>query len=468
MSKPKKNQRRYLIIVLVALVALLIGAAVIQQKRKPSGEQVETAKIETREIKEMVSASGKVFPEKEVKISSDVSGEIVELLVEEGDSVQTGQLLAKIDPDAYVSAVERGKATLNNSKAQLAISRSQEESNRAQYEQIVAQLKNTRKIHERNVQLKKQGIISDADFEASLSNLEIQEANLKASMATIRSAEQSSKAAEFSVKGAAATLKEMQTSLSRTSIYSPSAGIVSKLDVEQGERVVGTIQMAGTEMMRVANLNNMEVQVEVSENDILKVNLGDEVEIEVDAYLDKIFMGTVTEIANSAVEEGGIQSLTSERVTNFVVKIRIDPTSYKDVLKESEGYAFRPGMSASVNINTQTQENVLTVPIQAVTTRDPNEDEKNKDKDKEAEGEEEKEKDFDDLIEVVFVLSADTVKMIEVVTGIQDDEYIHVIEGLSEGEEVVTGPYRVISKKLKAGMKVRKKEEKEKDESEDT
>ena len=463
MTKPKKN-RRIVIIVLVSLVALLIVAAVIQQQRKPSGELVEMAKVELREIKEMVSASGKVFPEKEVKISSDVSGEIVELLVEEGDSVIAGQLLAKIDPDAYISAVERGQATLNNAKAQLAISKSQEENNKAMYEQTAAQLKNTKKIHERNEQLKDEGIISDAEFEQSLANLEIQEANLRASKASIRSSEQNSKAAEFSIKSAAASLKEMQTSLSRTSIYAPTSGIVSKLNVEQGERVVGTIQMAGTEMMRIANLNNMEVQVEVSENDILKVALKDEVEIEVDAYLDKIFLGHVTEIANSAVEEGGVQSLTSERVTNFVVKIRIDPSSYADVLKDSDGYAFRPGMSASVNINTEIEPDAISVPIQAVTTRDPDADEEGKD-DKEDEVKDD-EKDLEDLLEVVFVVNADTVKMIEVETGIQDDEFIHVKAGLTEGDQVVTGPYRIISKRLKEGMRVRSKDD-NKDDSEE-
>ena len=393
MTKKKKNQRRkWLTISLIALIAVLIVAAVIQQKRKPSGKEVETAKVEKREIKEMVSASGKVFPEKEVKISSDVSGEIVELLVEEGDSVVTGQLLAKIDPEAYVSAVERGEATLNNARAQLAIARSQEENNQAQLEQIKAQLKNTRRIHERNTKLKDEGIISDADFEASLSNLEAQEANLKASEASIRSAQQNSKASEFSVKSASASLKELKTSLSRTSIYSPSTGIVSKLDVEQGERVVGTIQMAGTEMMRIANLNNMEVQVEVSENDILKVAMGDEVEIEVDAYLDRTFSGYVTEIANSAAETGVSQSLTSEQVTNFVVKIRIDPDSYSDISPDIHGYAFRPGMSASVNINTEKVEDAISVPIQAVTTREPEDEDKDEDE----------EIDFDDLLEVVF------------------------------------------------------------------
>jgi HlyD family secretion protein len=456
------KRNKLLIYGLVAVVLILLVVAIVRNKNKPTGELVETEKVEYRTIKETVAASGKVFPEKEVKISSDVSGEIVELHVEEGDSVKAGMLLAKIDPEAYISAVERGRASLNNSKAQLAVSRSQVENNTAQLEQIRAQLANTRKIHKRNEELLAEGVISQAEFDNSLSNLEAQEANLRAAQANLRSSEESVKASEFTVASADASLKELRTSLQRTSIYAPTNGIVSKLNVEEGERVVGTIQMAGTEMMRIANLNNMEVQVEVSENDIIRVSLHDEVEIEVDAYLDRFFGGQVTEIANTAnnaVSASGQTVLTSDQVTNFVVKIRIDPESYADLLDENAKYPFRPGMSASVEINTDTRDNVLSIPIQAVASR--SRDEGKDEKEKTAESEETEEEEKEDLMEVVFVVSADTVAMIEVETGIQDDEYIHVISGLEEGMEIVSGPYRAVSRNLKNGSKVQIKEEEE-------
>ena len=463
MAKRKRNNK--LIFILIGLVAVLLAALIWKSKSKPKGEKVAIEEVEKRTIKEMVSASGKVFPETEVKISSDVSGEIVELLVEEGDSVVQGQLLAKIDPDAYQSQVERGAASVNNAKANLANSkagiersRAQVTQSQAQREQIEAQIENTRAIHERNINLHKEGVVSDADFEQSLSNLRALEANLKSAIAADKTAEanleaakQSVKAAEFTVKSAEATLKELRTSLRRTTIYAPTNGIVSLLNVEQGERVVGTIQMTGTEMMRIANLNAMEVQVDVSENDVLRVSLGDEAEIEVDAYLGRKFKGIVSEIASSASNMAAATvSLTSDQVTNFIVKIRIDPESYKDILASGKKYPFRPGMSASVDINTETKTDVISVPIQAVTTREP----KGKDKKKE------NEENLDDLLEVVFVAKNDTVDMVEVSTGIQDDTYIEVTSGLSGNEKIVVGPYTAVSRKLEEGDQIRADKEK--------
>ena len=249
----------------------------------------------------------------------------------------------------------------------------------------------------------------------------------------------------------------MKTNLRRTSIFAPMGGIVSKLNVELGEQVVGSVQMTGTEIMRIANLNSMEVQVDVSENDVLRVNLGDDVEIEVDAYLDRKFKGKVTEIANSASNTGTSISLNTDQVTNFIVKIRIDPDSYKDLIMKGKKFPFRPGMSASVDINTDTQVDVLSVPIQSVTTRE--------DEEKDDDEEEKKKKDEEEIREVVFVMQADTVLMLDVKTGIQDDEYIQIISGLEEGAEVVEGPYSAISRKLKSGMEVVKedKEKKKKD-----
>ncbi len=463
MAKSKNNRLLYLLLGLLAIIILL---AFIKGKSRPRGTEVSAETAAIRTIKETVSASGKVFPEVEVKISSDVSGEIVDLFVEEGDSVTQGQLLAKIDPDAFQSQVERGLASVNNAKAQLANanagierSRAQLTQAEAQKEQIDAQLVNTRAIHERNIGLHKEGVISDADFEASLSNLQALEANLRSSVANVATSKanldaskQSAKAAEYTIKSNEASLKELQTSLRRTTIYAPTSGVVSLLNVEQGERVVGTSMMDGTELMRLANLDAMEVQVDVSENDVLRVSLGDKVDIEVDAYLDRKFTGVVTQIANSA-SNSATAALTTDQVTNFVVRVRIDPPSYRDLISPTQRSPFRPGMSASVEIYTETRSDILSIPIQAVTTR---EEEDEKDKGKPKKTDEDKE-----LKEVVFVCRGDSAIMVEVKTGIQDDEYIEILNGLKEGEEVVTGPYNAVSRKLDDGDIVRKVSEDE-------
>lgn len=433
---------------LLVLIGIAIG--VISSKFEDKVEvTVENSKLTM--INEVVTGSGKIFPEKEIAISSDVSGEIIELFVEEGDSVKQGQLLAKIDPDTYVSAVERGKASLNNAKAQRSIAKAQLAASEAQKQQIEAQLTNAEKINNRNKQLLTDGVISQAEYDASLSNLEALQANVNAANSNIISSQESAKAADYTIKSAEASLRELQTSLSRTTIKSPVSGVISLLNVEAGERVVGTIQMTGTEMMRIANLNAMEVQVEISENNILKVQEGDSVDIEVDAYFDRTFKGVVTEIANTASNSTGSASqaalLSSTQVTNFICKIRINPASYSDILSNENKYAFRPGMSATVDIFTNKVEDVLTVPIQAVTARE-NEDEEN-----------------DEIEEVVFVLEADTLRKVVVETGIQDDKNIHILSGLNENETIVTGPYSILSKELENGqeVKIEDKEEKGKD-----
>ena len=463
MAKRKNNK---LLWGLLVLLVILIAIAYIKGGSKDKGERVSVEKVEKKDLKETVSASGKIFPETEVKISSDVSGEIVELYVEEGDSVKAGQILAKIDPEAVQSQVERGVASVNNAKAQLANANAGILRNealytqaKAQLEQIEAQLTNTKAIHERNIKLKAEGIISDADFDASLSNLEALKANVRSSIAAVKSAEanmesarQSAKASGFTVKSTEASLKEVRTSLSRTTIYAPTSGVVTMLNVEQGERVVGTMQMTGTEMMRIANLSSMEVQVDVSENDVLRVSLGDHVEIEVDAYLDRKFKGIVTQVANSATGAGNSASLTTDQVINFVVKIRIGSDSYKDLVKDGKSSPFRPGMSASVEINTHTEEGAVSVPIQAVTTREDKKD-KNKGSARKVKNKDVKEE--DEIKEVVFVASGDTVKMIEVKTGIQDDSYIQILSGVTLGDEVITGPYAAVSKKLDQGDQIK-------------
>ena len=457
MTTKKKKSRKWLVPVLIIGIGALIAAAYFKGQGKPRGIEVTVEEADNRTILEKVTASGKIFPETEVKISSDVSGEIVELYVQEGDSVYTGQVLAKIDPDTYESTVERGRASVNSAKANKAASATQIESSKAQIQQIQAQLTNAKTVHDRNVKLLSEGVISQVEFDQSLSALQGLVANMRSAEATLESAKKNVEGASYSVQSAEATLREMRTSLSRTIIKSPTNGIVSSLSVEQGERVVGTIQMAGTEMMRIANLSAMEVQVDVSENDILRVSLNDKVDIEVDAYLDRKFSGYVTEIANSASNIGGAASLNTDQVTNFVVKVRVDSESYKDLLGPNKRYPFRPGMSASVDIRTETVDNVLAIPIQAVTVREKEADKDNKKK-KAAD---------DELEEVVFVMEADTVRMVNVTTGIQDDEYILVTSGLEKGEVIITGPYSAISKKLDQGDAVRVKEEKEKNDDED-
>ena len=450
----KKRKNLWIYIAGVAVIAL-VAVAYFKGKNRKEGDKVALEEAQMRTIEERVSASGRIFPIVEVKISSDVSGEVVELYVQEGDSVVQGQVLAKINPDAYVSQVERGVAFVNSSKAQAANSRSQIENIKAQKEQIIAQLDNAREIHKRNEKLFKDGVISNADFQASQSNLKSLEANLRASDAGIRSSQDAARGADYSVASAEASLKELRTSLNRTTIVAPESGIISLLNIEKGERVVGTIQMTGTEIMRIANLNAMEVRVDVSENDIPRVKLNDEVSVEVDAYLGRKFVGRVSQIANSSKNSAsmGGAALATDQVTNFEVRIKIDPQSYADLVTSQRKYPFRPGMSAAVEIKTTIKENILTVPIQSVTTR-----EKEGLAKKEAKSESDggaSNKKIDELREVVFVYEkGDTIQMIEVKTGIQDDSYIEILTGLKKGAKVVSAPYSLIFKKLKQGDKV--------------
>lgn len=442
----KKKNKIWIILGIIAFVGILVFIGYKSRGNK-KGITVKTTKVKKRTINEMVSASGKVYPVKEVKISSDVSGEIVDLFVKEGDSVVVGQVLAKIDPDSYNSAVERGVAGLNNTKAAYANSKAQINAAKAQKEQINAQLENARNILDRNKKLKEEGVISLAEYEQSLSNVRAMEANLRSAEASVSSSVESTKGAAFSIKSAEASLKELKTSLRRTTIKSPYDGVISNLSVEKGERVVGTIQMAGTEMMRIANLQEMQVQVEVSENDILKTSLNDRVEIEVDAYPDKIFAGHITQIANSASNIGS--QINSNQVTNFIVEIAIHPASYQSLISSQNPFPFRPGMSAGVDIFTDKRSDVISLPIQSVTVRDINK--KKKEDDDEVE---------EKLEEGVFVMEGDTARFVMVSSGLQDDEYIEILSGIEEGQVVIKGPYSAISKNLETGKKVKIKEKK--------
>lgn len=474
-ERPRKKKSNRLLWILLGAVAILVGVAYTVGSKRDTGEKVTAQKIEKRTIVETVSASGKVFPETEVKISSDVSGEIVELYVEEGDSVVQGQVLLRVDPDSYESAVERGSASVSTARANLENSKSSISSSEAgiaqaksQINQAQAQYDNSKAIHDRNSQLLEQGVISQADFDASFSRMKTDEANLASAQANLRSSEanlqatkESVNAAKFQVQSAQASLKELKTNLRRTTIYAPMSGVVSSLSVEKGERVVGTIQMTGTEIMRIANLDLMEVQVDVSENDVLRVAHNDEVDIEVDAYLDKKFTGRVHQIANSATGLSTQTTLSTDQVTNFVVKILIDKESYKDMIRPGAPFPFRPGMSASVDIKTEITKDVLCVPIQSVASRVPEQPKEEMEKkasdenaDETVEAKKVSSQDDNEPKEVVFIVDGESAKMVVVKTGIQDDEYIHIVEGLDEDAEIIVGPYAAVSRKLKDGAQI--------------
>ena len=479
MAVQNKRKNNKVLWILVGSVVVLLIAAVVVSKNKKEGEKVFAEKVAKRTIQETVSASGRIFPEKEIKVSSDVSGEIVELSVKEGDSVRAGQLLCKVDARIYRDQVTRGEAGVNASRAQYANALSNIESTRsrqlqviAQKEQLQAQLTQTKSSFKRNDQLHKDGVISDADFETAQSQLRQQEANIKAldaqiqaALNDINSSQKTAEAAQYNVKSSEASLKELQTSLNRTSIYAPVDGVVSKLTIEKGERVVGTAQMSGTEIMRIANLSAMEVQIDVSENDILRLAVGNEVDIEVDAFAGRKFKGHVSEVANTASNAftaTGAVNLTTDQVTNFVVKVRIEPASYADLMRSGRP-PFRPGMSASVDIHTNTVNDALSVPIQAVTTRDETVELKKAKAASETTGSQptEKKAAVQNVKEVVFVIVGDTVKMVEVKTAVQDNQHIQIISGLKGDEEVVAAPFNLIARKLKSGAKIQKVSEKE-------
>lgn len=392
--------------------------------------EVAVEKAELRDIVETVSASGKIQPEMEVKISPDVSGEIIALYVKEGDHVKKGQLLVKIRPDVYESYLDRANAALNNSKANL----SNSEARFIQAEQA----------YKRNLKLHKDKVISDADFEQIKSNYMVAKADVEA--------------ARFNIKSAEASVKEAKDNLVKTTIFSPVDGTVSKLNVELGERVVGTTQMSGTEMMRIANLSNMEVNVDVNENDINRLSVGDTATIEVDAFLDTKFKGLITEVANSA----SVVGTSADQVTNFTVKIRILPESYAHLMKDkSMTSPFRPGLSATVDIQTDKKTKILTIPIQSVTVRDDTSSANDNKKYvvKKTDNNEEKkvvtdDKNIAEEFEYVFIVDNGKAKMIRVITGIQDDQYIEILDGLKDGQEVVIAPYLAISKLLKNDIAV--------------
>lgn len=416
----KKKSKKLLYILLGVIAVLIVGILVGKSKGwigGPKELEVETAKVGYRNIVEKVSASGVVQPETEVKMSPDVAGEIIELNVAEGDSVKVNDLLVKIRPDNFISALDRAQATLNQQLANLAQSKASLKRSEAQFTR--AQLE-----YDRNLKLYEDKVISSADFEQI-------DANYLTAKNDLEAAEQTVLAAEFIVKSAKATVDESAENLRLTNVYSPTNGIVSKLLVEKGERVVGTAQMAGTEMLRIADLSRMEIRVNVNENDIVRISLNDSVLIDVDSYAfsGKKFGGIVTAIANSANEKA-----STDAVTEFEVRIRILNDSYAELVTEKNPFPFRPGMTASVEIITNRKENTLSVPLAAVTTREA--------ETLETQGGTTR------LKELVFLKEGNKAKMVAVKTGISDFDNIEILEGLTEGQEIITGPYFIVSKEL--------------------
>ncbi len=418
--------KKKIYIIVAVILSIVVLLVVLKSKgiigKNDDSKEVETAKANAITIVETVSATGKIQPEVEVKLSSQVSGEIIELPVKEGQVVKKGDLLVKINPDVYTSGLNRSVSNYSGTKSGL--------------DQADASFKEAQASYDRNKTLFDKGIISKSDWDKAIASFEVAKANRHTAF--------------FNVQSASASVKEAKDNLGRTLIYSPNDGTISKLSVELGERILGTQQMAGTELLRVANLNNMEVEVDVNENDIVKISIGDETKIQVDAYLKKEFKGIVTSISNSAST-----ATTADQVTNFKVKVRILKESYLDLVKgKPDTYSpFRPGMTATVDIITKRKQNVIGVPISAVVIKSDTTatkpvvmgDDKNKVKSK-----------SDKKYECVFVKVGDKAKIRIVKTGIQDDTNIEILSGLKKGDEVITGPYVTVSKELNSGDKIKK------------
>ena len=420
MSKKKIYWLVGIVIVVIVVLITLSKKGIIGNRDE--GVSVETAAVDEITIVETVSATGKIQPEIEVKISSEVSGEIIALPIKEGQVVKKGDLLVKINPDLYTSGYNRTISNLSGTKAGLS--------------QADAAFKEAKASYDRSKTLFDKGIISRSDWDKAI--------------AAFEGAKASKESAYYNVQSANATVKEAKDNLGRTTIYAPADGTISSLGVELGERVLGTQQMTGTEILRVANLNNMEVEVDVNENDIVKISIGDSTNIQVDAYLKKEFKGIVTSISNSAST-----AITADQVTNFKVKVRILKESYLDLIegKPASYSPFRPGMTATVDIITKRKENVIGVPISAVVVKSDTAAAKKYEVKDTAEDKKVVAK-SDKKFECVFVKEGNKAKIKIVKTGIQDDTNIEVISGLKKGDVIIIGPYTTVTKDLNSGDKV--------------
>ncbi len=452
-QKQKSNKVIYWLIgaVAVLLIFFLVGKSA-GWIGKPKELEVELVKATRLTIIEKVSASGTVQPVTEVKIAPEVSGEIIELLIEEGDSVAEGQTLVKIRPDTWQSQLERAEASLSQQRANLEQSKSNLLRTQATFTRAESEYKRQEKLW-------KEKVIAEADWQLAKQNYEIAKND-------VQSAEQSVEASRYVIRSTEASLREARENFRKTSVVAPMNGIVSKLIVKNGERVVGTATMAGTEMLRIADLNKMEVRVNVNENDIVRVHLGDTAIIDVDAYAadKKEFKGVVTLIANTAKDK-----VSADAITEFEVRILILSSSYQDLVKAGNKFPFRPGMTASVEIMTTTKNKALSVPLASVTTRNPEEEKKN---DQNSGGDNPNARQTSDQSKpqkktedktVLFVNENGVAKMIEVKTGISDYDNIEILSGVTEGMEIITGPFTAVSKRLKDGDKVRPAKKPEED-----
>ncbi len=406
------------------VVLLVIAASLFGGKRELPETTTTTASM--RSITERVSASGKIQPVLEVNISAEVSGQLIDLPVVEGDRVNEGDLLAQINPDVYIAARNRAQAAVNTTLSNLS-------SAKAMLATSEANLFVAEQSWARTQKLFSNGVISQADYDQS-------EAAIHNAKATLTSSEESVKSANYSILSANASLQETLDNLSRTTLRAPQSGIVTALVKEVGESVQGNGFVAGEVVMKISNLSEMEVDIEVNESDIVRVAMGNKSEIEVDAYLSETFLGEVTEIGNTALNAGS-NGFNLDQVTNFSVKVGIDPESYQHLASDatSSQSPFRPGMSATVDLLTKSVTDIVSVPIQCVTTRKSEEDDK---------------------AELgVFLFDNETVTWTKVETGIQDNRYIEIISGIENGATLVSGPYDMVSRKLEDGDKVSGKAE---------
>jgi HlyD family secretion protein len=446
-----KKWLKWILIIAGVLLVLFVGAKVIGGGNDKS-EKVITEKVTKRTIIETVNASGKVYPEIEVKISPDISGEVVELNVQEGDSVRRGQVLARIFAETY--SLQRDDASARVAQSQATVANSS-----AAIEALKATIEQNQQNYDRYKALFDQNVVSKAELEQYETSLRTSKANYDAQLQNIRGL-------GAGVKSAQTGLRTAYTNLNRATIVAPMDGVISLLSIKKGEKVAGNSFNVGTEMMRVADMKTIEVRVDVGENDVVKVNIGDSVDVDVDAYKNRKFKGIVTQIASSTKSAGSLQAAAND-VTNYEVKIRLDASSYQDLIDPTKPkkFPFRPGMNASADIKTKRKENVLAVPVNAVGSRlkgsdktlaDKKEEEKKVKKDEEETIDTPVTGNNDDMEEIVFVLQKDgTVKKAVVKSGIQDISYIEIETGLKEGDEVIAGPYNAISKTLKDGSKVK-------------
>ena len=408
------------IFIILGLVFLVLLTIVIIKRDSFSNRNASKVVIEAaneRSIIQSVTANGKIYPFKEVKLSLELPGEVTNIYVQEGDSVKTGTLLLEIKADNYVSSVSQSNAAYKQAQANLATAK-------ARLSQAEAQLLIVSKDYNRKKDLFTKKVISALEMEGA-------ETQYLASINEKEAAIQNVKANNFQVQSAMAGLDQTQDNLSRTKLYAPMSGIVSKLNVEQGEKVVGTATMAGTELITISEFSELELKVEVGENEVLQINKGDTALIEVDAYLGEEIKGIVSQVAYSS------NALIDQQVSKFEVKMKLLQSSYQHLITEDNKLPFRPGMSATAEIITNIKKDILSVPIQSVTLRDLNEEDNN-----------------DEKVQVVFLENEGVISMKEVKTGIQDDTYIEILSGITKGEKVVTAPFKAISKELKVDEKV--------------